>query len=157
LRDEHAHLAPHIDALRVAADAIGRAEAAELRALVDASYDFLAHHLIPHADAEERGLYPAVQQAVGAAQVTATMARDHVEVHRLTDELASYRQQLASASTIDDALANGLRSVLYGLHHLVRVHFAKEEEVYLPILDERLTAEQAAAMFATMGHQHDEH
>jgi hypothetical protein len=48
--------------------------------------------------------------------------------------------------------------VLYGLHHLVKVHFAKEEEVYLPILDERLSPAEAEAMFAAMGqvaHHHD--
>jgi iron-sulfur cluster repair protein YtfE (RIC family) len=53
---------------------------------------------------------------------------------------------------LDDDLANGLRRVLYGLHHLVKVHFAKEEEVYLPILDERLSQAEADAMFAAMGH-----
>jgi hemerythrin-like domain-containing protein len=152
LRDEHAELVPHIDALRGAGDAVGRADPAELRALVDASYDFLVHHLIPHAHAEEQALYPAVQRAVGAAEATATMTRDHVEVHALTDELGAYRDRLAADSVLDDDLANGLRRVLYGLHHLVKVHFAKEEEVYLPILDERLSQAEADAMFAAMGH-----
>lgn len=43
-----------------------------------------------------------------------------------------------------------LRRVLYGLYALVKVHFAKEEEVYLPILDARLTPETAHEMFAAM-------
>lgn len=157
LRDEHAELVPHIDALRTAGDAVGRADLAELRALVDGAYDFLAHHLIPHAEAEERALYPAVQRAVGAVEVTATMTRDHVEVRVLTDELAGFREQLTAAAGLDDELANGLRRVLYGLHHLVKVHFAKEEEVYLPILEQRLTPDEASAMFAAMheaGHHH---
>jgi hypothetical protein len=38
LRDEHAELAPHIDALRTAADAVGTVPLAELTALVDDSY-----------------------------------------------------------------------------------------------------------------------
>ncbi len=150
LRDEHAELAPHIDALRTAADAVGNVPPAELRVLVDDSYEFLAHHLMPHAAAEEAALYPAVQRAMGAVEATATMARDHVEVHALTDELAGYREQFAAASALDDQLANGLRRVLYGLHHLVKVHFAKEEEVYLPVLEERLSADEATAMFDAM-------
>lgn len=150
LRDEHAELAPHIDALRTAGDAVGHGDLAELRSLVDASYEFLAHQLIPHAQAEELALYPAVQRALGAAESTATMARDHVEVHALTDELGGYRAQLGTVAVVDDDLANGLRRVLYGLHHLVKVHFAKEEEIYLPILEQRLTAEQAKAMFTEM-------
>ena len=157
LRDEHAELTPHIHALRTAADAVGNVPSAELRVLVDDSYEFLAHHLMPHAAAEEAALYPAVQRVMGAVEATATMARDHVEVHALTDELAGYREQLAASSALDDQLANGLRRVLYGLHHLVKVHFAKEEEVYLPILEERLSTDEATAMFDAMtraGHHH---
>jgi len=39
---------------------------------------------------------------------------------------------------------------LYGLYTLVKVHFAKEEEVYLPILDARLGPEAAREMFEAM-------
>ncbi len=45
---------------------------------------------------------------------------------------------------------NGLRRVLYGLHAVVSLHFAKEEEVYLPILEARLTPHEADTMFAAM-------
>jgi hypothetical protein len=40
--------------------------------------------------------------------------------------------------------------VLYGLHTLVKVHFNKEEEIYLPLLDKSLTAEEAGEMFGKM-------
>jgi hypothetical protein len=43
-----------------------------------------------------------------------------------------------------------LQRVLYGLYALVKVHFAKDEEAYLPILEERLTAEEAREMFEAM-------
>lgn len=43
-----------------------------------------------------------------------------------------------------------LQRVLYGLYALVKVHFAKEEEVYLPILEERLSPEEAREMFEAM-------
>jgi len=39
---------------------------------------------------------------------------------------------------------------LYGVFGLVSVHFAKEEEVYLPILDQWLTPESAREMFEAM-------
>jgi hemerythrin-like domain-containing protein len=157
LREEHAHLAPHIDALRLAGDGVGRLEPEALRRVVEQSYDFLAHHLIPHAEAEERGLYPAVQRAVGVAEITATMTRDHVEVRTLTDELGRYREELAHDAPLEPSLANGLRRVLYGLHHLVKVHFAKEEEVYLPILEQNLSEADAEVMFAAMEHQSSDH
>jgi len=43
-----------------------------------------------------------------------------------------------------------LRRVLYGLSAVVTVHFAKEEEVYLPILDARLIADEAHQLFEAM-------
>ncbi|GAB3043873.1 hypothetical protein GCM10027052_27570 [Parafrigoribacterium mesophilum] len=150
LKDEHAELVPHIAALAAAGDAVNRVDIAELRAIVDDSYSFLHDELIPHAHAEEAALYPVVQRVLGAPEVTATMARDHVEVGALTAELASLRQQLQVRTALDDDLANGLRRVLYGLHHLVKLHFAKEEEVYLPILEARLTESEAQKMFHDM-------
>lgn len=40
--------------------------------------------------------------------------------------------------------------MLYGLAALVVLHFAKEEEVYLPLLGVRLTATEAAVLFREM-------
>ena len=147
LRDEHAELVPHIAALATAGDAVGRGDITELSTLIDASYEFLADELLPHAHAEEVALYPAVQRAVGAPEMTGTMERDHVEVRALTTELASLRGRLKGVAALDDDLANGLRRVLYGLHHVVKLHFAKEEEIYLPILEARLTESEARQMF----------
>jgi hemerythrin-like domain-containing protein len=159
LRDEHAALVPHIDALASAADAVGLIGIVELRALIDASHAFLSDQLLPHADVEERALYPAVQQVLGAPEATATMSRDHGEVQALTEELDGLRRRIATADSLDDQLASALRRVLYGLHHLIKLHFAKEEEVYLPILDARLTDDDAAALFDAMHHAagHDGH
>ena len=149
LRDEHKELIPHIEALRATADAVGDIAIDALRAKVDESYDFLAHHLIPHAQAEERALYPVVGKVLGAAEATRTMSRDHVEVGSLTDQLSALRARIRETGA-DAAALRELRRVLYGLYALVKVHFAKEEEVYLPILDERLSAGDARQMFEAM-------
>ena len=149
LRDEHKELIPHIVALRAAADAVGEVPPDALRTAVDAAYDFLAHHLIPHAQAEERALYPVVGKVLGAPEATNTMSHDHVEVGRLTNELRDLRAAIGSAAPTA-ALARDLRRVLYGLYGIVNLHFAKEEEVYLPILDQRLGAAEAREMFEAM-------
>ena len=127
--------------------------------MVDDSYEFLSDGLIPHARAEEAALYPVVQRVTGAPELTTTMVRDHVEIGALTAELAALRQRLGTTIELDDNFANGLRRVLYGLHHLVKVHFAKEEEVYLPILEAHLTEAEARQMFVDMhaASQHHEH
>ena len=149
LRDEHKELIPHIEALRTAADAVGDVPPDALHARIDESYDFLTQHLIPHAQAEERALYPVVGKVLGAPAATRTMSRDHVEVGRLVDQLRALRAQISTAGP-DNAQIKDLRRVLYGLYALVSVHFAKEEEVYLPLLDEGLLADDALRMFEEM-------
>ncbi len=149
LRDEHKELYPEVESLRLAGDAIREVLSPEDRAKIDRAYEFLAHHLLPHAHAEEAALYPVVGKVIGSPSVTATMSRDHVEVQSLTEELGSLRSQLTGAPlTVEQVHA--FRRVLYGLYTLVKVHFAKEEEVYLPLLDAKLTPEAAHDMFRAM-------
>ena len=149
LRDEHKELFPHIEQLRAVADAIGAAPVASLRRSIDEAYLFLSQHLIPHAQAEERALYPLVGRLMGAPEATATMSRDHVEIGRLTQELGALRASLGDTG-LDAAQEQALRRLLYGLSALVTVHFAKEEEIYLPLLDARLTPEDASRLFEAM-------
>jgi len=149
LRDEHKELYPHIESLKNAGLSVhGTLNQASLD-LIDEAYAFLTTHLLPHAHAEEAALYPVVQKVMGSPYGTATMSRDHVEVDRLTQELGALRENL-TATEIGAKKANELKLVLYGLYTLVKVHFAKEEEVYLPLLDANLTAEEAREMFEAM-------
>jgi len=149
LRDEHKELLPHIELLCTVADSIGEAPIDSLRRGVDEVYAFLTHHLLPHAQAEERALYPVVGRLMGAPEATATMSRDHVEIGRLTEELGSLGSHLVGAG-VSTSQEKALRRTLYGLSAIVRVHFAKEEEIYLPILDAGLTSEEAHRMFEAM-------
>lgn len=144
LRDEHKELIPHIEKILEVADSIPEASLEEIRDGVKEVYEFLAYHLIPHAQAEDVALYPAVQKVLGSPDATRTMTRDHMEVGRYIEELAGLQQQLAPRNF------KALQRVLYGLYALVKVHFAKEEEVYLPILEERLSSKEAKEMFEAM-------
>jgi hypothetical protein len=77
------------------------------------------------------------------------MSHDHVEIGRYIEELATLKEHLNDAAfTLERA--QSLRRVLYGVYALVKLHFAKEEEVYLPILDQRLTPEAAKDIFEAM-------
>ena len=149
LRDEHKELFPHVDRIRQVAELIGDAPIAEIRRGVEEVYDFLANHLKPHAEAEEAALYPVVQKFLGSPDATKTMTRDHVEVGFYIEELASLRNDL-TGEALTTTQIKSLRRVLFGVYGLVKVHFAKEEEVYLPILDQRLTPESAQEMFGAM-------
>ena len=149
LRDEHKELYPQVETLRLAGDAVYESLTTSAHAKIEEAYHFLTHQLLPHAQAEEKALYPAVQKAMGSPQATITMSRDHIEVERLTAELGALRVHPSQLS-ITSIQAMALRRVLYGLYALVKLHFAKEEEVYLPLLDAKLTAEEAREMFEKM-------
>jgi hypothetical protein len=75
-----------------------------------------------------------VQKILGSPDATKTMTRDHVEVGFYIEELASLRNALVG-EVLTTAQSKSLQRVLYGVYGLVKIHFAKEEEVYLPILD----------------------
>ncbi|HSK87736.1 MAG TPA: hemerythrin domain-containing protein, partial [Anaerolineales bacterium] len=141
LRDEHKELIPHIERILEVANSLPEASLEQIREGVKDVYEFLAFHLIPHAQAEEAALYPVVQKVIGSPDATRTMSRDHVEVGRYVEELAELQQDLSPRNF------KALGRVLYGVYALVKVHFAKEEEVYLPILDERLLLDEAREMF----------
>jgi iron-sulfur cluster repair protein YtfE (RIC family) len=147
LRDEHRELLPHIESLRAAAEAT-EGDADTLLPPLDEALAFLYRHLIPHAQAEDAVLYPKVEQAMHAPGATATMRRDHVEVVAMTQELQQLREGLGGQPTV--AQRRSLQRVLYGLYAVIRLHFAKEEEVYVPVLDETLTPDEADAMFTAM-------
>ncbi|HZP97549.1 MAG TPA: hemerythrin domain-containing protein [Candidatus Limnocylindria bacterium] len=147
LREEHRELLPHVERLRAVADGVGRIPGVKLREEVDAAYTFLAHQLVPHAQAEDEVLYPRVGEIMGAARATATMTREHGAVVDLIAELSNLRD---FAGEPDATRQDALRRVLYGLYALVRTHFAKEEEIYLPLLEDQLTSEEGADLIARM-------
>jgi iron-sulfur cluster repair protein YtfE (RIC family) len=149
LHEEHSTLLPRVEALRTTADKVGEVDGATLRRDVSDAFAFLTDALMPHAAAEEQVLYPEIERLMGASEATATMRRDHQEVDQLRQELGALRASF-EGSTLTQAQTRDLRRVLYGLYTLLRIHFAKEEEVYLPLLDARLSQDDANALFARM-------
>ena len=147
LRTEHAELLPRLEALSAAAMATEDSED-EVLAALDAALAFLHDSLIPHAGAEDAVLYPRVEQVMHAPGATATMSRDHVEVVRLTADLQRVRGSLQGAP--DPDRRRELQRILYGLYAIIRLHFAKKEELYLPVLDAGLGSAEAAEMFRAM-------
>lgn len=149
LRDEHRELLPNIEMLRSTADLVGLAMIEQVCGLLDEAHGFLVQRVIPHAGAEERVLYPVIEEAMGAPGATQAMGLDHVAIARGADELDWLRGQLhGSTLTLDQAMA--LRRVLYGLHAILKLHFQKVEELYLPVLDCWLTQERARILFGHM-------
>ncbi len=149
LRDEHRELISRIERLRTVADAIGSAPIESVREGVGEAHTFLMKHLIPHAQAEEQVLYPTVGKLLHTPEATDTMSRDHLEVIRLSEELQTLRLHLFY-TPLSESDEKALRRVLYGLYAIIKLHLAKEEEIYLPLLEARLGAEEVDRMVEVM-------
>ena len=143
-RKEHAHLLEHVEQLRELAATLPGASPTERTDGIAEAVGFLRDRLIPHADAEERILYPAVAEILGSPAATATMISDHRAIVERIDALES--------AAGDDVIP--LQELLYGLHALLVVHFRKEEDDYLPLLEERPDAEVAAVLSRMERHTH---
>jgi iron-sulfur cluster repair protein YtfE (RIC family) len=150
LRAEHRELLPHLQALDAAADRVESWDAAEATRELGEIIAFLRGHLVPHAHAEEQVLYPAVESAMGAPGATATMQADHGEIVARIDRLADTAAAVAQRWP-DAELARQVANQLVGLSAILGLHFRKEEEVLLPVLDASLDADEASALFARMG------
>jgi iron-sulfur cluster repair protein YtfE (RIC family) len=137
-----------VESLRAVADSVGSAPADALRLRLDGILDFLARELIPHARAEDEALYPVVARVMRGPDAIETMRREHLEVGRLAEELGALRDRAGIRLEAEEA--NALRRVLYGLHALISSHFAKEESVYLALLDARLNPGEASDLFEAM-------
>jgi iron-sulfur cluster repair protein YtfE (RIC family) len=152
LRIEHTHLLPHLESLPQAALALEGG--GDPRAALDAALDFLHSVLIPHAESEDAALYPVVERVMKAPGATATMSRDHRGVVQLARDLGQVRDSLDGPPDPDQR--RELQRLLYGLHAIIQLHFAKEEELYLPLLDAGLTQAEADDMFRAMRSGRDE-
>jgi iron-sulfur cluster repair protein YtfE (RIC family) len=124
-REEHRHLLVHVGQIRVAASEVTELAVEERRTVVGRVLEFLRETVVPHAEWEEQVLYTAVGELLGDPKATATMSRDHVAIGRMIEALAE--------TDLGDVAR--LQELLYGLHALITVHFEKEEELYLPLLD----------------------
>lgn len=150
LRAEHRELRPHLRALDTAADEVDRWDVDEARHILGDIVEFLRDHLVPHARAEEDVLYPAVEEAMAAPGATATMRADHQEIVARVDRLAATVDALGD-DWPDADRARGVAHQLVGLSAILELHFAKEEEVLLPVLDGALSRAQADELFGRMG------
>jgi len=130
----HLELLPVIDRVRQVADrldvvppSVARRELGELRRLLD-------ERLLPHEAADDAALYPLVAKVIGGVDPTGPMGREHVEIRRLAGMLARLVEDLPESGPSPADLRD-LRRVLYGLHAVLRLHFAQEEESYLSLFE----------------------
>ncbi|MEV5408746.1 heavy metal translocating P-type ATPase [Thermopolyspora sp. NPDC052614] len=129
---EHLTLRPPLELLREVADRLGADPPDAVLPQLRQVRRFLVDDLLPHERAEEQRLYPAVGRLLGGAEVTATMSRAHAEIERLVGRLGRHLEAAEDTGLRPERL-DDLRACLYGLHAVLLLHFAQEEEAYFSL------------------------
>ena len=129
---EHRAIRADIDRIRQAADGLGAGDPAEALASVRQVHRLLVDEVQPHEEAEQDVLYPALDRLIGGTDPTGPMSRAHAEIAHQTRRLGQLLDEVGPGGPDPDELAE-LRRLLYGLHAVLRLHTAQEEESYLSL------------------------
>ena len=132
---EHLALRPDIDMVRDAADHLGAVPTPAALELVRRAHRLLVTEIEPHEEAEDRQLYPVIAEALGGTDPTGTMSRTHAEIARLTARTGAILDGIHDDTPSADDIIE-LRRLLYGLHAILELHFAQEDESYLSMAQE---------------------
>jgi len=144
-RDEHESIRAAIDQLRTAADSLGLSSPAEVMALLQRVRRLLVEQIEPHERAEESELYPALDRLLGGTEPTAAMSRAHAEIAHQIRRFGQLIDDIGDGEPDDADLAD-LRGMLYGLHAILRLHTAQEDESYLWIGDDSGSGDHGAVL-----------
>jgi heavy metal translocating P-type ATPase len=128
-RREHREFAPELARIRTVADQVDRMSSEVLARELEAIRIFLVDRLPRHEEEEESAVYPLVARLSGGEDPMASMARAHVEISHLTRVFGQLVEELPVEGPDPEDVVD-LRRVLYGLHAILRLHFAQEEESY---------------------------
>ncbi|MBA3691097.1 MAG: heavy metal translocating P-type ATPase, partial [Actinobacteria bacterium] len=128
-RAEHREFAPELQRIRTVADRLGTLTPDQTRRELEQVRAFLLERLPAHEEQEEAVVYPVVARLMGGEDPLGSMARAHLEISHLGRLFQQLLTDLPGEGPGADDLMD-LRRVLYGLHAILRLHFAQEEEAY---------------------------
>lgn len=146
-REEHAEIKKHLSHVEQWAGILSGSAPAEQKKTMSQITAFFKEHIKPHAEWEEKKLYPAVDKRAsqGPGLFTSTMRYEHKIVARWIEEL-----EKESAKTTPDVRRFARKTdQLLGL---ILAHFEEEEEVLLPVLDKSMTAAEFKKEILSNGH-----
>ena len=142
-QSEHLAIRADLGQLRSAADALGSVGQTEAMERVRRVHRLLVEEVEPHEEAEEEVLYPALGRVLGGSDPTGTMSRAHVEISHQIRRLGQVLEDIGPEGPDEVDIAE-LRRILYGLHAILRLHTAQEDESYLSLGDESGSPSQSA-------------
>ncbi|MEA2581123.1 MAG: hypothetical protein QOE83_2015 [Actinomycetota bacterium] len=137
-RAEHKEFMPELQRLRQTADRLETLDHDDLLRELEAARWFIVDRLPQHEEEEEAAVYPVVAKLMGGDDPMSSMARAHIEIDHLARVFRSSLEELPPDGPGPEDLMD-LRRVLYGLHAVLRLHFAQEEEAYAWLASESST------------------
>jgi hemerythrin superfamily protein len=139
---EHKEFVPWLQRIRTTADRLETFTSAQAREELEQVRWFLQVRLLQHEEEEEAAVYPVVAKLLGGEDPMSTMERAHMEIEHLSRVFGHLLTDLPPEGPGIEDLVD-LRRVLYGLHAILRLHFAQEEEAYSWLADEHQLDEVA--------------
>jgi hypothetical protein len=125
VREGHFKLRHELENIRLAARVLPKTFPEDRHVLLERILGYLRGTVLPHATEEEESLYPAVAMILGNPEATRTMTHDHLAI----------RARVVELEATDEDDVERLQELLYGLYALITVHFWKEDQLYLPLLE----------------------
>lgn len=125
---------------------------ANLSALLGGLTDFLAGELLPHARGEEETLYPALDPIIRQyGSPTATMRVDHEYIAEYARQITEVVHALRTADEHKQAThIQRLTRLVLQLQGIFAMHLAKEERVYLPLVEQVISSGDQKALLAAL-------
>jgi heavy metal translocating P-type ATPase len=135
-RAEHREFAPELQRIRSVADRLDAFAPAQARVELERIRWFLLERLPRHEQEEEAAVYPVVARLMGGEDPMGSMERAHMEIEHLARVFGHLVADVPEDGPTRADLVD-LRRVLYGLHAVLRLHFAQEEEAYSWLASDR--------------------
>jgi len=129
LAASHRALRPKVGELAALAVHLDELSAAEARSRLEAMQLMLERELLPHEDDEQRTAYPLIERLLAEENPTGPLVQTHYEIRRLSRLYGRLIGQLPPSGPVREDLRD-IRRVLYGLHAILTLHFAQEDDLY---------------------------
>lgn len=155
IRNHHKGIVKNLKEIVRRAETLTDRPGSAVRQALKGDIGFLRNDLTPHAEGEEKGLYPAADRLIRKyGRPTATMSREHVHLKREIAAFCRLAARIASAKgPIPAATRHAFRKTAIRLEFLLSVHLEEEEEDLLPYFDKYLSQNEVNAIIERMhGH-----
>ena len=135
LTERHRTLRPKVAELAALALRLDELPAGEAVAQLEQTRRMIEWELLPHEDEEQRTAYPLIEQVLSGENPTGPLIQTHAEIRRLSRLYARLLGHQTGPGVTGESLRD-VRRVLYGLHAVLTLHFAQEDELYSLLAEE---------------------